>query len=202
MGTVLFDNQIKTVIEEQSVGGQVYSDSINLEMCEHICFVIQNEVQVLAEVEFDDTDIVGDKIFVFPHPYVNGTKVRFTTTGTLPTGLSLATDYYLTNVNGFGFEVASSKANAIAGTNIEFSGGSGTHTVVPQAYSTLNCVLEAAIEPDVWAELSASLVQSSKTENLIYELNNPVYKFIRMKCTIESGQSVLIVKCLMKGHGY
>lgn len=60
----------------------------------------------------------------------NYSKVRFTTSGTLPTGLSLATDYWLVRVSATTARVATSFANAIAGTVIAFTdAGTGTHTL-------------------------------------------------------------------------
>lgn len=70
------------------------------------------------------------------NPY---TSVVFTTTGTLPTGLSLNTTYYLVYVSSNTQRVATSLANAIAGTVIAYTdGGSGTHTmtVTPNRYGT------------------------------------------------------------------
>lgn len=67
--------------------------------------------------------------------YTNGfndlTKVRFTNSGgALPTGLSVLTDYYLVRVSATTARVATSLANAIAGTVIAFTdAGTGTHTV-------------------------------------------------------------------------
>jgi hypothetical protein len=61
-------------------------------------------------------------------------KVRFTTTTTLPTGLSLATDYWIVRVSGTTSRVATSLANAIAGTYIPYTdAGTGTHTMTKQA---------------------------------------------------------------------
>lgn len=61
---------------------------------------------------------------------ITGRKVRLTTTGTLPTGLALATDYYLIVVDSTHIQFASSLANSIAGTAIDITGaGSGTNTV-------------------------------------------------------------------------
>lgn len=58
------------------------------------------------------------------------TKVRFTTTTTLPTGLSLATDYWLVRASSTTARVATSFANARAGTVIAFTdAGTGTHTM-------------------------------------------------------------------------
>jgi hypothetical protein len=59
------------------------------------------------------------------------TKVRFTNSGgALPTGLSINTDYYLVRVSSTTARVATSLANAIAGTVVAYTdGGSGTHTL-------------------------------------------------------------------------
>jgi hypothetical protein len=63
------------------------------------------------------------------------TKVRFTTTTTLPTGLSLATDYWLVRVSATTARVATSLSNAIAGTVIAYTdAGSGTHAVGSEAF--------------------------------------------------------------------
>jgi len=60
---------------------------------------------------------------------ITGRKVQLTTTGTLPTGLSLATDYYIIVVDSTHIKLATSLANAIAGTNIDITAqGSGTNT--------------------------------------------------------------------------
>lgn len=58
-----------------------------------------------------------------------GTPVVLTTTGTLPSGLSLATTYYVIYQSATTFKLATSLANAVAGTAINItSQGSGTHT--------------------------------------------------------------------------
>lgn len=58
------------------------------------------------------------------------TRVRLTTTGTLPAGLSLATDYYVIKVSDFVCEFATSYANAVAGTPVNITdAGTGTHTI-------------------------------------------------------------------------
>lgn len=58
-----------------------------------------------------------------------GTAVVLTTTGTLPTGLSLATTYYVIRTSATTIKLATSLANAVAGTAIDITAqGSGTHT--------------------------------------------------------------------------
>lgn len=65
-----------------------------------------------------------------PSNILTGTRTRLTTTGTLPAGLSLATDYYVIKVTDSTFRLATSYANAVAGTQINITdAGTGTHTI-------------------------------------------------------------------------
>jgi hypothetical protein len=65
------------------------------------------------------------------HGLSTGSCIELATTGTLPTNLSANTNYYVIYVNANTFRLATSAANAIAGTAIDTSGGSpsGTHTL-------------------------------------------------------------------------
>lgn len=65
-----------------------------------------------------------------PSNILAGTRVRLTTSGTLPAGLALATDYYVIKVTDDTCKLATSYANAIAGTAINITdAGTGTHTM-------------------------------------------------------------------------
>lgn len=65
-----------------------------------------------------------------PSNILRGTRVRLTTTTTLPAGLALATDYYVIKVTDSTFQLATSYANAIAWTAIDITdAGTGTHTM-------------------------------------------------------------------------
>lgn len=58
------------------------------------------------------------------------TRVQLTTTTTLPAGLALATDYYVIKVTDLTCQLATSYANAVAGTPIDITdAGTGTHTI-------------------------------------------------------------------------
>lgn len=64
------------------------------------------------------------------HGLSTGDKVYITTTGALPTGLTASTSYYVVSVDANSFSLATSEANAIAGTKITTTGSqSGTHTL-------------------------------------------------------------------------
>jgi len=65
-----------------------------------------------------------------PSNILTGTRVRLTTTTTLPAGLSTGTDYYVIKASDTTFKLATSYANAVAGTQINITdAGTGTHTV-------------------------------------------------------------------------
>lgn len=70
-----------------------------------------------------------------------GTQVTFTTTGTLPAGIATTTTYYFIFQSSTTFQVASTYANAIAGTEIDITDtGSGTHTVNVSAITTFQAL--------------------------------------------------------------
>lgn len=61
---------------------------------------------------------------------LNGMAVVLTTTGTAPTGLTAGNTYYVIAISSTTIKLASSLANAIAGTAIDITGqGTGTHTL-------------------------------------------------------------------------
>lgn len=72
------------------------------------------------------TDIcTHSNINLFPY-----TRVRLTTSGTLPAGLATGTDYYVIKVTDTTIKFATSYANAVAGTAIDITdAGTGTHTI-------------------------------------------------------------------------
>lgn len=84
------------------------------------------------------------------HPYtINSTGIiaagviNFTTTGGLPTGLVVGTNYYAVPIDANTLHVATSVANALAGTFINTSSaGSGTHTGVATAILATTTIID------------------------------------------------------------
>jgi hypothetical protein len=62
-------------------------------------------------------------LLTYTNDFSTGTIVRFTTTGTLPTGLSLNTDYWLIRQSSTTAKVAASYADYVAGTAIAYTDG-------------------------------------------------------------------------------
>lgn len=73
------------------------------------------------------------------HGFATGDSIYLTTTGALPTGLSIDTIYYVVYINATTFSLATTYANAIAGTKIATSSnGSGTHSLYHCPYGLGN----------------------------------------------------------------
>ena len=77
---------------------------------------------------FTFTAATNDVITASGHGLTDGTRVRFTTSGTLPAGLSLATDYYVRDATSSTFKVSAT----LGGSAVDITDtGSGTHTATP-----------------------------------------------------------------------
>lgn len=87
---------------------------------------------------------------VCTHSNINltaNTRVQLTTTGTLPAGLNTGTDYYVIMITDTTIKLATSYANAVAGTAINITdAGTGTHTInTLYPRYTCGCGLQAII---------------------------------------------------------
>lgn len=85
---------------------------------------------------FVDADVSpgSENIAEVSHGLLTGDKVQLTTSGVLPAGLALATDYYVIRVDADNFKLAISAYNAEWNMPVDITAaaGGGTHTVVGQ----------------------------------------------------------------------
>lgn len=72
----------------------------------------------------------NDEITVALDVFSTGQAVRLTSTGTLPAGLNTTNTYYVIRISGSVYKLASTVANALAGTPVDITdAGTGTHTM-------------------------------------------------------------------------
>jgi len=93
--------------------------------------LIADEALVFADQTFT-ADAATDKIAITGHGLTTGAGPFQATNsgGALPAGLAVSTDYWWIRVDADHGKLATSRANAIAGTAIDISGaGTGTHTL-------------------------------------------------------------------------
>lgn len=102
----------------------------------------------------------------------NYSALFFTTTGTLPTGLSPSTNYFMVVIDANTYYVATTVANAIAGTYINTSSaGSGTHTVDHRALLTTVTTQDVAglsLTAGDWDVAAMSYIQGAGSPSVSY----------------------------------
>jgi hypothetical protein len=96
--------------------------------------VVQNQIEIASD-DVDTVDFANDELDITTHGLSTGDgPIQFTTTGTLPTGMALNTDYYVINVSAGTIQIADSLEKALEGTAVSFSdAGSGTHSLLGSA---------------------------------------------------------------------
>lgn len=106
---------------------------------------VSDSVTWSLPANFTSGSVSGNSITVPAHGYSVGQLVTLTTAATLPTGLAVNTSYYVIVIDANTIQLATSSANAAAGTAIVLSGaGSGSSTVVPTAFTlrAIPCTVE------------------------------------------------------------
>ena len=97
-----------------------------------------------------DVNTGTDVITITGHGLENFQRVQFTSTGTLPAGITASTTRYVVVLTANTFKVATTYANAFAGTTIDITDvGTGTHTVTPFEQSMIFCNTVGAAANDI-----------------------------------------------------
>lgn len=126
---LLFDTTDAVTVEDtHSVGAYVRSGKSG-------ALITHHSLQKPNAITFDfvDADVTPgtDSITETAHGLQTGDKVQLTSSGTLPAGLALATDYYVIRVSANSFKLASSESNAEWNIPVDITAaaGGGTHTL-------------------------------------------------------------------------
>lgn len=91
--------------------------------------------RTVADDAVEVVTAASDALTLTAHGYTHGYgPVQLTTTGTLPAGSALATNYWLIYVDANNVKLAASLDDVLAGTAVDLTdAGSGTHTIVAQS---------------------------------------------------------------------
>jgi hypothetical protein len=126
---LIFDTtDVDTVAATHSVGAYVRSGKAGALVTNHSL-----QKPSAGTFSFVDGDVTPgtDTIAETAHGLQTGDKVQLTTTGVLPAGLALLTDYYVIRVTANSFKLASSAYNAEWNIPVDITAaaGGGTHTL-------------------------------------------------------------------------
>lgn len=113
-------------VEEFDV--HAYSDSSNAVTAAKL---VQGRREAVTLADDDVESIASNELTLTSHAFITGDgPVRFTTSGTLPTGLVAGTNYWIVKTGANTLKVSESFAAAMSNVTLLVSGGSGTHTIV------------------------------------------------------------------------
>lgn len=149
-----------------------------------------------------EVDLENSSVSIPAPGYYTGVKGRLTTTGTLPDGLALSTDYFIIVVDENTFQFAASLVDAEAGTAIELldqgsSGAVNTFTLTALAGATV--VFQTANNPEgPWVSIG-SPTSITVDANLFIEKDRPTYRYIKALFAITAGQFSCDLQWLGKG---
>jgi hypothetical protein len=129
---LIFDTSSFTTIDDtHSVGAYVRSGQSGALISHHSA----PEAGSISFV-FVDADVTPgtDTIVEAAHGLVTGDRIRLTSSGTLPAGLALATDYYVIRLDSGSFKLAASPKDAERGIAVDITAaaGGGNHTLTEQ----------------------------------------------------------------------
>lgn len=182
-------NSLNAVLNTTSSVQAANSSSYSLDRWNNVSVVCNWTVNSSSAQSFVDGDVntSTDEITETSHGFLLGENVQLTSSGTLPGGLSLATDYYVIVVDEDTYQLASSLANANAGTQVDITSaaGGGTHTTTPEALDGSSLKIQFSNDDSTWVD-SSHKVFVTATGNYSWDFGVG-YKYFRMAMAMDSG---------------
>ncbi len=139
-------------------------------------------------------NLTANTVTITAHGLGSGVKGQLTTTGGLPTGLSTSTDYFVIVVDANTIKLATSLANAVAGTAVDLTGeGTGVHTFTPTALSGAVVKLQTSNDGTNFEDLSSYTVTISAAGTKMWNLVDRFDRYVRILHTPSAGAINLTV---------
>jgi hypothetical protein len=139
--------------------------------------------------------VSNDTITITAHGQATGSKGQVTTSVTLPGGISGSTDYFVIAVDANTIKLATSLANAVAGTAVDITDvGVGTQTFTPTTSTSNVLKLQASCDNVNFQDISGDTVTiATSSGNTLWDLQRPGYRYIKILYTPSAGQIALQV---------
>lgn len=198
----MFDASLETIMNVASHAAGTVSSAHQHDCMDRWCglLVIANDAP--ATKTFLDTAITttGDYINISAHGYKMGLLGTLTTTSALPTGLANNVNYYIIVNDAGSIKLATSRANAAAGTAIALAkDGAGTHSFKPTALAGLDVHWQGSIDGSTYVNLAGSTLAAASTGDL-QNFSTLSYPYVRCESTLTAGQITLTAKVRSLGQ--
>jgi hypothetical protein len=148
--------------------------------------------------------VLANTITIASHGLVTGLKGQLTTTGgTLPTGVTTGTDYFVIYVDENTIKLAASLADALAGTPKDLTNqGSEGETFTFTATALTACVakLQGSNDGVNFADIASQTVTITGDGNSLFNLSGVYYRYVKANLAMTAGQLALTGKLIAKGE--
>ncbi len=170
-------------------------------------------VQAIVDVNLPAATVVAaasvsevtDAFTSVAHGLTTGLKGQMTTSAAdLPDGLALLTDYFVIVLTADTYQLASSLANALAGTEIDLiDAGTGNHTFTPTALAGATVTLQKSNNYDPKTGVGTFDAVEAATSitadaNIWISDIDPEYEYVRLSYTLTAGRlsasSIIVIK--------
>lgn len=151
---------------------------------------------------FTDTDVDTDEdtITLTAHDLTTGLVGQLTSTGTLPAGLSTATDYYVIVVDANTIQLAESYDNAVAGTAIDITDAgtaAATNTFTATALAgTLKT--QWSVDESTWVDIDTEAFTDTETDS--WSQTTSPYPYLRIGVDHTAGRYSWSASVAIKSH--
>ncbi len=188
MSYVLANNDIFTLVESAISATKIY----DIRNYDSVCYQLSyadaappTDTFVAANVNVNPVNTIT----ITAHGYTTGIKVALTGTN-LPTGLS-ATNYWIIAVNANTIALATSLANAVAGTRVHMTaqGSTTDATLTPITLATTGQVLKLQESNDgvTFFDVSGLTVTITAAGNTLWQITQPATAYHKFVLTPTTG---------------
>jgi len=182
----------QTILSSTEIITTTTSSVIPLKYVESFSIQASSTVTTPAAFNFEDADVhvVNNTIAEAAHGLTTGLKCQLTTTGVLPAGLSLATDYFVIASTSSLIKLASSLVNAQAGTAVDITAaaGTGTHTLTATAIAGGVVKVQGSNDQSNWSDITSATANITATGVSLINVVDAGYKWARAHVTLTAGR--------------
>jgi hypothetical protein len=191
-----------TNVTGDTYGAAISMDNISTLSVQSVIDVNTPSAETFAQDNVNVTDNTFPTLLtVFP----SGLKVRATSTGTLPAGITTGVDYFVIPVTANTIKLATSLANALAGTAIDITdtgtaAATGTLTPTSIAGATISYQKTNVTDSNTgtatttaarWTDIDTATAVTVDATNW-YDVIGPDWHWFRVKATLTAGSMTII----------
>lgn len=178
----LLSNQTQTVA---TFGSATNGPAVKANSNGTVAYAVSAAVSVTVNTVASQHYTANDTTMIFTataHGLVTGEAVTVSNSGGgVPTGLSTSTTYYVIYVDANDFQLATTLANALAGTNLTISSnGTGTQSVIATALASATVQLQKSNDGTNWANDGSSV---SITATGVYWIEKTIGTALQYRAT-------------------